>query len=79
MKIEYDIPDSQFPIFLAALNNGFLSLQHTYFSVAMGCDVPSVFQPMQDECSYEELQKISEERLCAFLNFYHYLETLEKK
>ena len=79
MKIEYEIKDEEFPTLLAALNNGFLSLQSTYFALKLGCDVPKVFEKMQETYSYAELDRMSEQRLKAFLEFYNYLAALEKK
>lgn len=77
MKIEYEIPDEEFPVFLAALNNEFLSLQSTYFAMTLGCDVPKVFEPMQKKYNYDQLSTLSEERLNSFLKFYRVVESLD--
>ena len=78
MKIEYEIPDEEFSTFLAALNNGVLSLNHIYFCLNLGLQVPSVFEPLEDNYSCTELMELTSRRMDAFKKFYAYLESLEK-
>lgn len=79
MKIEYEISDKDFETLFAALNNGFISLQNTYFALNLRCQVPTAFERMQDTYSLKELDDMSTEKLRAFLDFYNYLDSFRKK
>ena len=79
MKIEYEIKDEEFPVFLAALNNGFLSLVDTYWALKLGCQVPTRFEKLRDNLTDSEIDILIDDRLKAFNGFYKYLEKLEKE
>ena len=76
MKIEYEVDDEEFETLYSALNNGFISLQNTYFCLTLGCQVPTAFEPMQDKYNFAELESLTTTRLRAFKNFYKYIEQL---
>ena len=76
MKIEYEVGDEEFETLYFALNNGFISLQATYFCLTLGCQVPTAFEPLQDKYNVDELETLATKRLKAFKNFYKYIEQL---